>query len=289
MSLMLRLAALIFLAFFARPAIAEDAAAWRPLFNGDDLAGWETYLATPRVPIAGLNLKTDADGKYLEPVGVNNDPTGVYSVVEEDGAPAIRISGEIFGALTSLDEFGNYHLRLEAKWGKKKWPPRENRPRDSGLLYHCVGPHGGHNGIWMRSFECQIQENDTGDFWPVGGVIVDVEADKADAKSPFVFQQGGTLQRGLSQRVVRNPLSEKPSGEWNPVEIYVVGQTAVHRSDGKTNMILTNLRHKVDGREAPLTRGKIQIQSEGAEVFYRNIEIRPIKEIPAEVLRQGKE
>jgi hypothetical protein len=33
----------------------------------------------------------------------------------------------------------------------------------------------------------------------------------------------------------------------------------------------------------PLTSGKIQIQSEGSEVYYRNLEMRPIKELPAEL------
>jgi hypothetical protein len=31
-----------------------------------------------------------------------------------------------------------------------------------------------------------------------------------------------------------------------------------------------------------LAKGRIQLQSEGAEVFYRNIEIRSISEIPKE-------
>jgi hypothetical protein len=41
----------------------------------------------------------------------------------------------------------------------------------------------------------------------------------------------------------------------------------------------------VDGKETPLTKGKIQIQSEGAEVFYRNIAVRPMASIPPEYLR----
>ena len=263
---------------------AQTADDWRPLCNGRDLDGWETGLGPPRTTIPGLDLPIDAKGRYTKPIGRNVDPTGVYSVGEEDGAPAIRISGQIFGALTSLEGFENYHLRLQVKWGTRKWPPREDRPRDSGLLYHCTGAQGGHNGVWMKSFECQIQENDTGDFWPVGGTIVDVEADRSSEESPLTFRKGGPVRQGVSQRIVRNPRSENPSGQWNTVEIYVYGQTAVHVCEEKTNMILTGLRHKVDGREAPLTRGRIQIQSEGAEVFYRNIEIRPISGIPSEVL-----
>ena len=51
-------------------------------------------------------------------------------------------------------------------------------------------------------------------------------------------------------------------------------------------MILTNSRHEITkGQEVPLTKGKIQIQSEGAEVFYRNIAVRPITTIPEEYLK----
>jgi hypothetical protein len=51
-------------------------------------------------------------------------------------------------------------------------------------------------------------------------------------------------------------------------------------------MILTGLRQRVDGRETPLTKGKLQLQSEAAEVYYRNIQIRPIDRIPNEILLQ---
>ena len=273
---------------FALPPIASaqgaEPAGWRPLFNGKNLDGWDTYLGIPHASVTGLELKKNDRGGYAEPLGLNRDPTGVYSVVEVDGAPAIRISGQIFGAITTHEEFESYHLRFESKWGKKKWPPRENAVRDSGLLYHCVGPHGAGSGFWMKSFECQNQENDVGDFWSVAGVIVDVEADRPEPKKPLVFRPGAPKLLGVTSRIVRNPRSEKPSGEWNTIEIYVHGQTAVHLSDGKTNLVLTGLRHKVDGREAPLTKGNIQLQSEGAEVFYRNIEIRPIDRIPDSVL-----
>ena len=50
-------------------------------------------------------------------------------------------------------------------------------------------------------------------------------------------------------------------------------------------MILTGSRQVVDKKEVPLTKGKLQIQSEGAEVFYREIAIRPIDAIPAALLK----
>ena len=64
------------------------------------------------------------------------------------------------------------------------------------------------------------------------------------------------------------------------MDLYCLGQTSVHVVNGRVNMILTGLRHKVDGREVPLTRGRIQFQSEAAEVFYRNVAVRRITEIP---------
>ena len=39
-------------------------------------------------------------------------------------------------------------------------------------------------------------------------------------------------------------------------------------------MALRNARYKDGGKWVPMTGGKLQIQSEAAEVFYRDIEIR---------------
>src|SRR5436190_2959436 len=75
-------------ALWSQPTPAgEPADAWVSLFNGKDLTGWDTWLGRP-------------NGEK-EAVGLNKDPKKVYTVVEEDGKPAIRISGEVFGALTT--------------------------------------------------------------------------------------------------------------------------------------------------------------------------------------------
>ncbi|MGL4462831.1 MAG: hypothetical protein ACRC1K_11835 [Planctomycetia bacterium] len=60
-------------------------------------------------------------------------------------------------------------MSLQFKWGEKKWEPRKNDKRDSGLLLHCVGKHGAFWNVWMRSLECQIQEGDCGDFIALAG------------------------------------------------------------------------------------------------------------------------
>ena len=77
---------------------SDAASGWKPLFNSKDLTGWDKYLGPP--------------GGDSTPLGLNNDPHGVFTVVEVDGVPAIRISGEIFGAITTKEEFDNFHISV---------------------------------------------------------------------------------------------------------------------------------------------------------------------------------
>jgi hypothetical protein len=245
----------------AAPFSAVAADGWRPLFNGKDLTGWETYLSTP------------GGAPSPDPIGVGKDPDGVFSV--KDGA--IRIEGRVWGALTTLESFENYRLRLEFKWGEKKWPPRESAKRDSGVLYHAVGAHGVQYGAWMRSFESQVQEGDSGDFHSLDGVTVDVESVTVDVDGGknLKYAPGAAVEAGVHRRVVHSEDAEKP-GAWNVMEIVAKGDTVEHIVNGKTVFRAKNLRQQVDGKPVPLTKGRIQLQSEGAEVFYRNIEIRPL-------------
>ena len=46
------------------------------------------------------------------------------------------------------------------------------------------------------------------------------------------------------------------------MDLYCVGQASAHSVNGQVNMRLTGLRHTVDSREVPLTKGRIQLQSE---------------------------
>ena len=142
----------------------------------------------------------------------------------------------------------------------------------------------------MQSQECQIQEGDCGDYWSVAGGIVDVEGYRKNDKGPVIYKKGGTKftvpgKDSGGPRIVKDPDNEKPTGQWNTIELLTVGGTSVHVVNGKVVMILTNSRRRVEGKEVPLTRGKIQLQSEGAEVFYRHVDYRPLAEIPAEYLK----
>lgn len=255
--------------------------AWKPLFSGKDLSGWDTYLGP-----SFDSLQNKMSGK---PVGLNHDPNRVFTVVKEDGEKVIRISGEGFGAISTKETFANYHLKLMFKWGQLKWPPKKNQKRDSGVLYHSVGTYGADFGFWMRSQEFQVQEGDCGDYWGVAGGIEDIHASK-DQQGEYVYDpKGPLLTFSATGKVGRHckkyPDAEKPTGEWNTIELYCHGDTSVHVVNGVVNMILLHSRQSENGKEIPLTRGKLQLQSEGAEIFYKQIMIRPIAAIPASVLK----
>jgi hypothetical protein len=66
--------------------------------------------------------------------------------------------------------------------------------------------------------------------------------------------------------------------------LYCFNGTSVHVINNKVMMVLFNSRQLESGKVIPLLKGKLQIQCEGAEVFYKDIKIKPIKEIPARLL-----
>ena len=252
---------------------------WRPLFNGKDLTGWDTYLG-PKYD-STLN-KTDSI-----PIGLNTDPAKVFSVVKLGDENVIRISGENFGGISTTSEFENYHLQLQFRWGDLKWPPRKKEKKDSGLMYDAVGSQGADGGNWMRSHEFQIEEGDCGDYWACAGAISDVKA-KKDTSNNYIFDNTRDMitfstASPQGRHCIKSPDAEYPSGEWNTLDLYCFGSTSVHIVNGKVNMILNNSRQVINSKEVPLIKGKIQIQSEGSEVFYRKIRICSIDKLPTKI------
>lgn len=192
------------------------------LFNGRNLDGWYSFL------------------RYK---GKNSDPEGIFKVEDK----LIHVLGKEFGYLCTTSEYDNFHLTVEFKWGEKKYPPRDKAKRDSGILYRF--PLDQEDKVWPRSLECQIQEGDCGDFWPIAGATI--------------YGDGATQNRYLKKK--RD--AEKPTGEWNRVEIIADGGNCSHLVNG----VLVN-----EASQASVSKGKILLQSEGAEIFYRKVELRTI-------------
>jgi len=272
----------------ANVALAADSS-WQPLFNGKDLAGWDTYMNKPDRAWDVPGLKRATNGVYLEATGKNYDPLKVFTVENVDGQPAIHVSGQGFGTMTTTGTFTNYHLRLQVKWGEKRWSTKANSPRDCGLLYFCHGEPGAIDATWPRSIEFQIQEHDMGDLYALGmQITVPARMQKnTNGQSLYFYDPKGeptvfVQKRPVGNRCVKLVDAEKPNGEWNTLDLICFNGDSIHIVNGQVVMRLHNAQQLDGGTPAPLTSGAISLQTEGAEVFYRDVEIQPVTEIPAE-------
>src|ERR1700761_1715883 len=255
---------------------------WKQLFNGKDLTGWNTYI--------GPDL--DEKGKPITgtPIGLNNDPRHVFTVVKDGDENVIHISGENWCAIITKGEYENYHLQLQFKWGDLTWGQKKGKKKDSGLLYHSVGKYGADYGAWMRSQEFQVEEGNTGDYWGCAVGMADIPATKQSEANYIYNPQGALLTFSQESKQGRHCIkqgdsAESPTGQWNTLDLYCHGDTSIHVVNGKVAMVLYHNKQLDNGQELPLTKGKIQIQSEGAEVYYRQIKIQPIDALPAELLK----
>jgi hypothetical protein len=264
---------------------------WTSIWNGKNLDGWTTWMQRPEATSEVPGLPRDANRRYTQVIGPGRDPLEVFTVASNvDGRPAIRVSGEVFGELRTARVFKDYHLKLQFKWGAKKWPPRDAAAtqRDSGLLYHVHAAAGAEGRTWARSIELQIQEHDVGDLYAVGSAIA-VRAKTRPGAQPaeYVYDPSGVWTYfsqipGQSGRCIKDPDNERPTGEWNTVELVCLGSDCLHIVNGKVVMRLYGAT-RIDGAlPTPVTSGAIILQSEGAEVFYRDISVRAITAIPAE-------
>jgi len=213
------------------------------LFDGESGGGFDSFLKTK---------------------GLNSDPDHVFRF--ENGV--LHISGAEFGYLITKREFADYYLRAEFKWGEATHPPREGMARDSGILYHIQGP----NKVWPRSLEYQICEGQTGDFYMTDGAALTGADGKRATGPPGSAARMVRFGEGPWQNVTgyRDPNGEieKPHGEWNLVEFVVRGDHVKQYLNGK----LVN-----EGSQAYPSSGKILIQSEGAEVFFRDVRLFPLE------------
>lgn len=249
--------------------LAAQKSEWKQLFNGKDLTGWDTYLR-PKEMIGYID---EASGLSFEShVGLNNDPFDVFTINDN----VIRISGEVWGAITSKEEFSNYHLRFETKWGEQKYYPKDTTLRDAGLLFHCTGPFNFAFKCWMRSLEMQIEENNIGDYYDVFGGIAEFQI--SDGISPLkekVSQHDALAPlKRFSGRVHRSGNFESPHGEWTRGELIARHADAVFIVNGFVVNRLYNIFRSDINRQ--VTSGKLQFQSESAEHFIRDISIRPL-------------
>jgi hypothetical protein len=179
------------------------------------------------------------------------------------------------------------------RWGTRKWEPKLTVRRDSGLLFDCTGPHGAFWEAWKRCIEFQVEEDNDADLFPLGGTsaLVPVINPK-----DWHYDPSGVLSRfGSGANSVGGRAShlaghfENPPGQWNDLDLYTIGQTALFVVNGHLINVLRDMQMESPQKtEAPLTSGQIQLQSEGAECDYRRITIEPITGYPSDLKQAAK-
>ncbi len=238
----------LFLSFATPPVLAAPVPvpAHGPavvLFDGKDLANFDVFL------------KND---------GLNNDPQHVFSVEKH----VLHVSGKQMGYVITKKPYANYYLRAEFKWGEGTYGERAGQARDSGILYNIQGEQK----VWPRSIEFQICEGGTGDFWMTDGAALTGRDGKRVTGPPGSALKIDRIGKGPWKNVVgyRDPVGEfeKPHGQWNVVELIVQGNHIRQYVNGK----LAN-----EGTDPFPTEGKILFQSEGAEVYFRNMKLYPLQ------------
>lgn len=201
---------------------------------------------------------------FLRGRGLNADPEQVSTVT--DGV--LHVSGREMGYVVTKQSFHRFYLRAEFKWGEETYGERAGKARDSGILY-CVQ---GEPKVWPRSVEFQIQEGQTGDFWLTDGAALTGPDGKRVTGPAGSAVNIGHKDKGPETNVAgfRNTRGEfeKPHGEWNLLELVDDGTTVRQYVNGT----LANV-----GTDPFPADGKILFQSEGSELYFRNLEIAELK------------
>jgi len=267
----------------AEPANTSPQSQWTPLFNGRDLSNWDKFLATP---------------SGSEPLVANADPKDVFTVTNLNGEGVIHVSGQSYGAITTHEQFTNFHFRVQFKWGLGRFGGRVNVGRDTGILYCGIGLPNPRTG-WLTSIENNVMEKGVGQWWSVNGAIIDCEGEWVTAENelyvPYkkegkgerniVWRKGGPRLTATGANGITPPFDvEQVFGNWNTVEVVFWGGNCIHILNGHVNLVAFNPRFKEGEQWRALTQGRIQLQSEDAEVFYRKAEVRPLFELPPEYL-----
>ena len=242
-----------------REAVPGPKDAVVPLFNGKDLAGLTTWLKDSQ----------------------REDPRKVFSV--HDGM--IHVSGEGMGYLATEKEYRDYRVVVEYKWGTRT--DGKKYVRNSGLLIHATGPDGSASGgAWTPSIECQLAQGCVGDLIGIRGkdvpVTMTMETVLGPDKRPR-WKKGGTptvysgkqfwwsnhdpdFQELLDTRG-KNDV-ESPLGEWTRVECVC---------EGKRLSVFVNGTQVNEVTEVSPSSGRILLQCEGFEIFFRKFELHPIR------------
>jgi hypothetical protein len=195
--------------------------------------------------VSALALADDKEEGF-SPLFNGKDLTGLKTFLKDEKADPAKTWVVKEGALIcSGKPFGYFYTEKSYKnyvlrydW---RYPKGSSEKSNSGCLVHIQGPHK----IWPKCVEPQGRYYDHGKLFFTG---VKPIAQKFDAEA---------LKKAL-----------RPMGEWSTTEITCA-------ADGTISVKVNGT--PVSSGKSELTEGPIGWQSEGYEVHFRNIRIKPKK------------
>lgn len=245
----------------AAPAPSEKG--YEVLYNGKDLDNWK-LMCRGKDPALPAKVFTPGDNGELH---VFRDFPDGYGMTTN--------RSHTHGMMFTRKPYSRYSFKFEYKWGTKKLNNFDQFQYDAGCYYHTsvekVWPHGIEYQVRYNHLE---DRNHTGDIWNSNSGFQWVAGPD---RTYLPEAEGGVKQepRGGEHRARSDAVHHALDGQWNQCEIIVMGdQYAIHKLNGKVVNMLTDLKHG---------EGTIGLQSETAEIYYRNIMIKEFeKDIAAE-------
>src|SRR5678816_1245239 len=214
---------------------------------------------------------------WMPSKGRDDDPEGVFRM-EGDTLHVLGLpesdEAKDFGYLATSADLGNYRARVEQKWGTARFAPRKDELRDTGLLYHLRGQ----DQIWPQSIEFQIMEHDVGDLWMLSGTGVVAPVKDGSGSEP-VFDPLGTPEGFRDGRVIKSSEPESLT-DWNTLELIASGRDSAHLVNGRWVNGATAIEADQGDGWGGLSHGHLALQAEGAELFFRALEVRPLAYLP---------
>ncbi len=168
----------------------------------------------------------------------NSKMEDVWSVSDEG---VLICKGQPVGYIRTQEKYTNYVLELEWRFDPEK------KPGNSGVLLRMVGE----DKVWPKSVEAQLQHQNAGDFWNIDMFAMRVDADRTSGRRTTKLKPG----------------NEKPLGEWNHYRIVV---------DGGNIKLYVNGDLQNEATEVAEVAGYVCLQSEGAEIQFRNVHLTPL-------------
>jgi Domain of Unknown Function (DUF1080) len=164
------------------------------------------------------------------------------------------VDGEPRGHLITDSVFRNYRLELEYRFSGKAG--------NAGVLIHSSTPRALY-AMFPKSVEVQMESGNAGDFWCI---VEDITVpDMLRRRGP---RENWGITEGKGRRITHLVDGmEKPLGEWNRIVVEAVGRTI---------SVWVNGTMVNRGTNATADRGQIAIQSEGAPVEIRSVELTPL-------------